>query len=97
MGKTLYVGNLPFQLAKEDLEALFSQAGTVTDVRIITDRMTGQSRGFGFVDMADEESARAAIEQLSGVEVGGRPIRVDEARPRGEPRDDRPSRGAYLY
>jgi len=84
MGNTLYVGNLPFQLSRDDLEALFSQVGSVLDVRIVTDRDTGRSKGFGFVDMADEATAKQAIEQLNGVEVGGRPLRVDEARPRGQ-------------
>jgi len=97
MGKTLYVGNLPFQLGRDDLEALFSQVGTVTGVRIITDYDTGRSRGFGFVDMAEEEAARKAIQELNGAEVGGRAIRVDEARPRGSSRNERPSRDAYLY
>jgi len=57
---------------------------SVLDVRIVTDRDTGRSKGFGFVDMADEATAKQAIEQLNGVEVGGRPLRVDEARPRGQ-------------
>ena len=84
MGNTCYVGNLPFQLSRDDLEALFSQVGSVIDVRIITDRDTGRSKGFGFVDMADEQLVQEAIEKLNGVEVGGRPLRVDEAKPRGQ-------------
>lgn len=82
MGKTLYVGNLPYQLSEDDLRDLFSQVGPVVEVRIVTDPVTGQARGFGFVDMATEEDAQAAIQRLNGAEVGGRAIRVSEAHER---------------
>ena len=87
MGNRLYVGNLPYRLAEEELEDLFSQVGTVTDVTIISDRMTGQSKGFGFVEMIDEEAAKAAVEKLDGTEMGGRNLKVAEARPRPPRRD----------
>ncbi len=80
MTKKLYVGNLPFQTTEEDLSDLFSQAGNVESVRIITDRDTGRSRGFGFVEMGDEEADKA-VESLNGTEMGGRPLTVNEARP----------------
>jgi cold-inducible RNA-binding protein len=80
MTKKLYVGNLPFQTTEEDLSDIFSQAGNVESVRIITDRDTGRSRGFGFVEMGDEDADKA-IEQLNGTEMGGRPLTVNEARP----------------
>jgi cold-inducible RNA-binding protein len=80
MTKKLYVGNLPFQTTEEDLSDLFSQAGNVESVRIITDRDTGRSRGFGFVEMGDDE-AEKAIEELNGKDMGGRPLTVNEARP----------------
>jgi RNA recognition motif-containing protein len=80
MTKKLYVGNLPFQTTEDDLSDMFSQAGNVESVRIITDRDTGRSRGFGFVEMADED-AEKAIEQLNGTEMGGRALTVNEARP----------------
>ena len=80
MTKKLYVGNLPFQTTEEDLSDLFSQAGNVESVRIITDRDTGRSRGFGFVEMGDEDADKA-VESLNGTEMGGRPLTVNEARP----------------
>jgi RNA recognition motif-containing protein len=80
MTKKLYVGNLPFQTTEEDLSDLFSQAGNVESVRIITDRDTGRSRGFGFVEMGDDEADKA-VEELNGKDMGGRPLTVNEARP----------------
>jgi RNA recognition motif-containing protein len=88
----LYVGNLPFSTTSNELEALFSKVGTVTSAQVITDRETGRSRGFGFVEMADED-ARKAIDELTGANLGGRSITVNEARPRA-PRSDR-SGGDY--
>jgi len=82
MEKRLYVGNLSYQMTDGELEEAFAQAGKVVDAVVVMDRETGRSRGFGFVEMADEESAQAAIDQLNGTEVGGRPIRVAEANPR---------------
>ena len=82
MATNLFVGNLSFQTTTADLTELFSQAGTVTSVNIITDRDTGRSRGFGFVEMASAQEAQAAIEQFNGYEANGRALTVNEARPR---------------
>jgi RNA recognition motif-containing protein len=85
MGTKLYVGNLSYQTTQSQLEALFAQAGEVTEATIVEDRETGRPRGFGFVEMANEAGARAAVEQFNGREIDGRTINVAEARPR-EPR-----------
>jgi len=77
----LFVGNLSFSTTSADLESLFSQAGSVVSANVITDKFTGRSRGFGFVEMADNDSAQAAIEQFNGAEVQGRPLTVNEAKP----------------
>ena len=82
MTMKLYVGNLSFQTSSEELQTLFAQAGTVESVSLIEDRETGRSRGFGFVEMADEDSANNAIAQFNGQEYDGRNIVVNEARPR---------------
>ncbi len=81
MGNRLYVGNLAFSVTKESLTELFSKAGVVTDANVITDRMSGQSRGFGFVEMASDAEAQAAITQCNGQTLGDRQIVVNEARP----------------
>ncbi|MCF8034726.1 MAG: RNA-binding protein [Desulfarculaceae bacterium] len=81
MSKKIYVGNLPWSATDEDVAELFSQHGDVISSRVITDRETGRSRGFGFVEM-DESAANAAIEALNGVEMGGRALRVNEAQER---------------
>lgn len=81
MGKKLYVGNLPYSLTDESLSTLFAECGTVESVKIITDRDTGRSKGFGFVEMATDEEAQAAIDRLNGTEQDGRPLTVNEARP----------------
>jgi len=78
----LYVGNLAFQTSSEDLQQLFSQAGTVESASVVEDRETGRSRGFGFVEMATKEEGQKAIEQFNGMEVNGRNLNVNEARPR---------------
>ena len=78
----LYVGGLPYQTTEQDLIELFEQAGQVTEASVITDRNTGRSKGFGFVEMSDEQAARAAIEQLNGINMGDRTITVNEARER---------------
>jgi len=82
MSKKLYVGNLAFQTTSQDLQQLFAQAGTVESASVIEDRDTGQSKGFAFVEMSTDEEAAAAIEQFNGKEVGGRALKVNEARPR---------------
>ena len=84
MGKKLFVGGLPFATTSEELEKLFADAGTVESANVITDRMTGRSRGFGFVEMSSDEEAKAAIEKLNGNKVGDRDIVVSEAKPREE-------------
>jgi len=82
MSTKLYVGNLAFQTTSEELQELFAQAGTVESASVVEDRMTGRSRGFAFVEMATKEEANAAIEQFNGKEVGGRALKVNEAKPR---------------
>jgi RNA recognition motif-containing protein len=82
MSTKLYVGNLSFQTTSEDLQELFAQAGTVSSASVVEDRMTGRSRGFAFVEMSTPEEAAAAIEQMNGREVGGRALKVNEAKPR---------------
>lgn len=78
----IYVGNLPFSTAGADLEELFGEYGQVDSASVISDRETGRSRGFGFVEMADDDAARKAIEELDGADFDGRNLRVNEARPR---------------
>jgi RNA recognition motif-containing protein len=80
----IYVGNLDFSSTEDTVRALFEQHGEVTSVKIITDRYTGRSRGFGFVEMAKDDEAKAAISALDGKELDGRPLKVNEARPRTE-------------
>ncbi len=88
MGTRLYVGNLPFSTDEPGLKALFEQDGRqVTEVKIVTDRDTGRSRGFGFVEMANDADAKSAIEAFNGTNFGGRTLTVNEAR-------ERPPRGA---
>jgi cold-inducible RNA-binding protein len=77
--KKLYVGNLPFSATESELRELFEAHGAVQSVSVITDRETGRSRGFAFVEMADDASAEAAMRQLDGRSMGGRPLRVNEA------------------
>jgi len=82
MSKKLYVGNLAFQTTSQDLQDLFSQAGTVESASVIEDRDTGRSKGFAFVEMSTDEEAAAAIDQFNGKELAGRMLKVNEARPR---------------
>src|SRR4030095_6750866 len=82
MGTKLYVGNLPFSITSQELSDLFSQAGEVVSANIITDRFSGQSRGFGFVEMANEDSAHNAAGQFSDYQRRGRGLKVNEAKPR---------------
>ncbi|MBC7256772.1 MAG: RNA-binding protein [Chloroflexi bacterium] len=87
MAKRLYVGNLPYSMTDAELQQVFAQVGTVVDATVVIDRETGRSRGFGFVEMSDDATADAAIQQFNGAQVGGRTLRVSEANPR-------PSRGS---
>ncbi len=80
----IYVGNLPYAMGREELSELFSQYGTVSAARVVKDRETDRSKGFGFVEMDSSEEANKAIEALNGQEVGGRRLVVNEARPREE-------------
>ena len=82
MATKLYVGNLAFQTTSEELQQLFAQAGTVESASVVEDRMTGRSRGFAFVEMSSQEEAASAIDQFNGKEVGGRALKVNEAKPR---------------
>lgn len=85
----IYIGNLPFSTTEAELRAAFSAHGEVDDVRLITDRDSGRSKGFGFVEMPNDSEARAAMAALNGTEMGDRTIKVNEARPR----EERPQRG----
>jgi RNA recognition motif-containing protein len=82
MGKKLYVGNLAYGISDSDLEQLFAQYGTVQSAQVIMDRDTGRSKGFGFVEMANDNEAQAAITGLNGMESQGRALTVNEARPK---------------
>jgi len=86
----IYVGNLSYQATEDELREAFAAHGDVTSVNVIVDRMTGQSRGFAFVEMATREAGEAAIAALNGFELQGRPLRINEARPR----EERPRREA---
>ena len=86
MGNRLYVGNLSFHTTTDVLRQAFASAGEVTDAHVVTDRETGRSRGFGFITMASEEQAQAAISAMNGADLDGRPLRVNEA-------EERPQRG----
>lgn len=81
MGKKLYVGNLPYSIDDSTLESHFSAVGKVESARVITDRDTGRSKGFGFVEMSSDDEANKAIESLNGQSLGGRNVTVSEARP----------------
>ena len=88
MATKLYVGNLPYSASEEGLKSHFQTAGTVTSVKIIMDRETGRSKGFGFVEMENDDSAQNAVSTLDGQEFEGRSLRVSEAKPQPE-RDSR--------
>jgi cold-inducible RNA-binding protein len=89
MGKNIYVGNLPYDTTGDDLVQLFQTYGTVTSGQVIIDKFSGRSRGFGFVEMANDDEAQASIDALNGTPFGSRPLTVNEARPR----EDRGGRG----
>lgn len=82
MGRKLYVGNLPFTSNENDLISVFSEHGTVMSARVVIDRDTGRSKGFGFVEMGSEDEAQRAVQVLNGAQFMGRPLTVNEARPR---------------
>ncbi|MDH3645401.1 MAG: RNA-binding protein [Gammaproteobacteria bacterium] len=82
MGRKLYVGNLPYSVTEESLRETFSQCGTVDSANMITDRDTGQSKGFGFVEMSSDSEAQKAIQELNGTTMENRQIKVNEAKPR---------------
>jgi cold-inducible RNA-binding protein len=84
MGKKLYVGNLPYSITEDEVRAMFAEVGTVTSVTLITDRATGQPKGFGFVEMETEQAAQEAITKLNGREMQQRTLNVSEARPMAE-------------
>jgi RNA recognition motif-containing protein len=97
MGKKLYVGNLPYTMSDSDLQQLFQEHGTVQSAQVIMDRDTGRSKGFGFVEMGSDSEAQAAIAALNGKDVNGRPLTVNEARPKegGGGGGGRGGRGGY--
>jgi RNA recognition motif-containing protein len=101
MNKKLYVGSLPYSVTEDELRELFSEFGPVESARIITDKFTGQSKGFGFVEMANGEDAKKAVEGMNGKQVSGRTLIVNDARPeqRREPRSfgggNRPERSGW--
>jgi RNA recognition motif-containing protein len=88
MGKKLYVGNLPFTATDDSLRQIFEQVGSVESAKVITDRDTGRSKGFGFVEMTNDQEATEAINRFNGADLQGRPMTVNEARPM-VPRDSR--------
>lgn len=102
MGSKIYVGGLPYSATEQELSDLFAQHGSVASARVITDKFTGQSRGFAFVEMSSDQEAQAAINALNGQQMGGRTLTVNEARPQ-EPRSfgggggggDRGGRGGF--
>ena len=102
MGSKLYVGNLSYNVTSSDLEQLFGQHGQVASAQVINDRDTGRSKGFGFVEMSDEQEAQSAIERLNGTSMGDRTITVNQARERQSTgsrgfrgRERRPNTGSW--
>ncbi len=89
----IYVGNLPYDAVDEDLQNLFGAHGTVTSARVVIDKMTGRSKGFGFVEMPDRNEAQKAIDATNGADLMGRPLRVNESQPK--PREERRGGGGY--
>src|SRR3954471_5884013 len=96
MGKKLYVGNLPYSATDQVLLDTFAQCGTVESAKVITDRDTGRSKGFGFVEMSTDAEAQNAISKFNGAELDGRPMTVNEAKPM-EPRENRGGGGGGGY
>lgn len=95
MPKRIYVGNLPFSSTEDDVRNLFSEAGTVASVSLISDKFSGRSRGFGFVEMSSDDEANKAINSLNGRKVGERELVVNEAKPMGERREGGREGGGY--
>jgi RNA recognition motif-containing protein len=94
--KNIYVGNLTYNATEDQIRSLFEQYGAVDRVSIVTDRDTGQSRGFAFVEMADDEAGGKAIDALNGTNLGGRNLNINEARPKADrPRGGGGGRGGY--
>ena len=96
MGRKLYVGNLPWSATEDTIRDTFSAAGTVDTAKLITDRDSGRSKGFAFVEMSTDDEALEAISKFDGLDNDGRPMRVNEAKPQ-EPRDDRGGFGGNRY
>jgi cold-inducible RNA-binding protein len=94
MGKKLYVGNLPFSTTDQDLSEMFGQCGAVESAKVIMDRDTGRSKGFGFVEMSSDAEAQAAISKYNGSDFNGRPMTVNEAKPMA-PREGGGGRGGF--
>ena len=95
MGKKLYIGNLNFDTTDEELEGAFSEFGELVSAIVVKDRVSGRSRGFGFVEFTDDESAQKAKEEMNGKEISGRPLRVDEAREQRQSRGSDDGGGGY--
>jgi RNA recognition motif-containing protein len=95
VGNKLYVGNLSYNIGDSDLQQLFAACGTVSSAKVITDRETGQSKGFGFVEMSSDQEATAAIAAVNGKEIDGRALTVSEARPKTEGGGGRGGRGGF--
>ena len=93
----IYAGNLNYSLSEEELEKVFSEYGEVTSVKIIRDKYTDQSKGFGFIEMADDAAAQKAIDELNGSEVKGRELRVNQARPPLDQSKREVKRGDWLF
>jgi len=91
----IYVGNLPFAVGEEDLKEIFEEYGEVASAKIISDKMTGRSKGFGFVEMENDDEANNAIKELNNAEVAGRNIKVNESKPRSNDNRGGDRRGAY--
>ncbi|HMN68060.1 MAG TPA: RNA-binding protein [Bdellovibrionales bacterium] len=96
MGKKLYIGNLPYSISEQDLRDPFSECGTVESVKIITDRETGRSKGFAFVEMSSDDEAAKVITNFNGATMDGRQMRISEARPQ-EPRSGGGGGGPRRY
>ncbi|HEU4620323.1 MAG TPA: RNA-binding protein [Gammaproteobacteria bacterium] len=95
MGRKLYVGNLPYSVTEEGLMAKFSECGRVESAKLITDRQTGESKGFGFVEMSSDSEAQAAIDKFNGTNYEGRPMKVNEAKPQEKRSGGGGGRGGY--